>query len=55
MRTASETCLVVSGISYAAAPEGALDDASNRYDTPETVKQVEAHNLVFERLCPEPR
>lgn len=48
---ASEFCLIATGISYS-QPHGAqVDDASNKYDTAETVQQVIRHNLAYERIC----
>lgn len=49
IRTVSDYCLIASGISYA-SPAG-TETSANLYDTPQTVKAVEAHNLRYEAIC----
>lgn len=53
VRTVSDGCLVFSGIGYASQPSGQQETAENKYDTVDTVKEVEKHNLVFQKLCPQ--
>lgn len=52
-RTVSEYCLIAKGISYSEIKAGQTEDAANKYDTPETVEQVKAHDLAYERVCPQ--
>lgn len=47
----SEYCLIASGISFAKKPPTAVEDQRNRFDTTETVKSLEAHNLRYEAVC----
>ncbi len=53
LRTASSACLVFKPLSYANAPAGQerADDLSNRYDTPDTIREIDEHDAVYERLC----
>lgn len=51
VRTVHDLCLVDRGISYATVPEGAQEDAANRYDSPATVAEIETHNLRYEAVC----
>jgi hypothetical protein len=53
VQTISDHCLLDKGISYA-SPAGA-EDSSNKYDTPQTVAEIEAHNLVYQRICSKPQ
>lgn len=52
-RTVSDGCLVFKPLSYANAPLGQerSDDIGNRYDTPDTIAEIDEHDAVFERLC----
>lgn len=50
-RAISEYCLIAKGITFSEAHEGDVEDASNRFDTPETVAQVKEHDLAYERVC----
>lgn len=52
-RTVNSACLAFKPISYANAPAGAekADDLGNRYDTPETIAEIDEHDAVYERLC----
>jgi hypothetical protein len=54
VRTVHDYCLIAQGISYASQPAGQQEDSSNKFDTKETVTQVEAHNLAYQRTCPQP-
>lgn len=49
IRAISDYCLIASGIGYA-SPVG-VETATNLYDTAETVRAVEAHNLRYEAVC----
>jgi hypothetical protein len=44
--------LIAKGITYSEIKPGQTEDASNKYDTPETVKQVKDHDLAYTRVCP---
>ena len=48
----SNYCLIAKGITYSEIKPGQAEDATNKYDTPETVKQVKDHDLAYERVCP---
>lgn len=48
----SDYCLIAKGISYAKKPPASVEDQRNRFDTDETVKSLEAHNLRYEAVCP---
>jgi hypothetical protein len=50
-RVISNYCLVSGAITYSEAHGADTEDASNKYDTPETIEQVKNHDLVWERLC----
>jgi hypothetical protein len=52
IRTVHDLCLIDKGIGYASQLPGAVEDSSNRYDTAQTVAEIEAHNLRFEAICP---
>lgn len=52
VRTVSNYCLIAKGISYSEIKAGQTEDGTNKYDTPETVEQVKAHDLAYERVCP---
>lgn len=55
MRTVHDSCLIFKGISYSSSEQLAqADDVSNRFDTRETVRQIEDHNLKYIRTCGEP-
>jgi hypothetical protein len=51
VRTVSDMCLITKGITFSKKQPTQIEDATNKYDTDETVKQVEAHDLVYERIC----
>lgn len=55
VRTVSNYCLITKGITYSGKKEGQIEDASNKYDTEETIAQVRDHDLTYERLCPPSR
>ena len=54
VRTISNFCLIAKGISYSEKKLEQVEDATNKYDTPETVEQVKAHDRVFVATCPRP-
>jgi len=33
-------------------PKGVTDDPGNKADSPETVREIEAHNAKYDALCP---
>jgi hypothetical protein len=33
-------------------PAGVTDDPGNKADSPETVREIEAHNAKYDALCP---
>lgn len=51
LRTVSNGCLVFKPLSYANGPAGQADDPGNKYDTPETIAQIDEHDAVYERVC----
>lgn len=51
VRTVSNYCLIAKGITYSEAHEGNVEDATNKYDTAETIEQVKNHDLAFEKVC----
>jgi hypothetical protein len=51
VRTISNYCLIAKGISYSEKKVAQTETAENKYDTPETVKQVKEHDLAYERTC----
>jgi hypothetical protein len=50
-RAISDYCLIAKAITFSKIRPGQTEDASNKYDTPETAKQVEDHDLAFEKVC----
>jgi hypothetical protein len=52
VRTVSNYCLIAKGITYSQKKETQLEDASNKYDTEQTIKEIKDHDLTYERLCP---
>ena len=52
VRSVSNFCLIAKGISYSEAHEGDVEDTANKYDTPETVEQIKAHDRAYEVTCP---
>ena len=40
-------------ISYQSAPEAGVDDPKNRFDSDETVAEVQAHNARLRAACPQ--
>lgn len=52
-RTVSDGCLVFKPLTYANAKAGqeTADDPGNRYDTPDTIAQIDEHDAVYERIC----
>lgn len=55
-RIADSACTAFRPISYAQAPRGAdgqrtTADPENRYDSDETVGEVEGHNAKWDALC----
>lgn len=53
-RAISDYCLIAKGISYSEIKPGQAEDTTNKYDTPETVKQVKDHDLAYEKVCASP-
>lgn len=53
VRTVSDYCLIAKGLSFS-RQDGAPEDASNKYDTEQTVKEVEEHNLKWLAVCEKP-
>lgn len=51
MRTASEFCLIAEPITFSRRREDQSENVNNLYDTNQTVEQVLAHDLKYERLC----
>jgi hypothetical protein len=49
----SSGCLIFKPITYANAPRGQerADDPGNRFDTPETIAEIDEHMAVWERVC----
>lgn len=39
-------------MSYVPAPAAGADDPGNRYDTDETVRELQAHNARYRAACP---
>jgi hypothetical protein len=52
VRPVSDYCLIAKGLTYSEAHGADIEDQSNKYDTPETIKQVKDHDLAYERVCP---
>lgn len=48
------SCAAFTTISYAQLAQGQVDDAGNRADSDETVRQIEAHNARHDALCTNP-
>lgn len=46
------SCSNFGPITYAVPSRTTPETADNRYDTPETVAQVQQHNARFDALCP---
>jgi hypothetical protein len=51
VRAVSDYCLIAKGITFSRKQPTQVETADNKYDTDETTKQVEEHDLVYERLC----
>lgn len=52
VRTVHDYCLLAKGITFS-EPHGAdVEDATNKYDTPNTTAQIKYHDLVYEKICP---
>lgn len=51
VRTISDYCLIAKGISFSEPHGTDVETAANKYDTPETIKQVKAHDLSYEAVC----
>lgn len=51
----SETslCQIDRALTYSVAPEEDADDAGNRFDTDETVRELIAHNARLRAACPD--
>ena len=52
-RELSSWCQGDRAVSYAAAPEAGAADPDNRYDTEETVRELQEHNARYRAACPE--
>lgn len=55
LKTVSDGCLLFKPLSYAELPPGQVDDPGNKADTPETVKQIDEHDAVYEAVCKKPK
>lgn len=53
-RIADSSCTAFRVISYAQLPAGVVDDAGNKADSDDTVKEIEAHNARWDALCTKP-
>ena len=51
LRTVSDFCLNDREVRYSVAPAPGADDAGNKFDTDETVRDLIEHNAVLRRLC----
>lgn len=51
LRTVSDFCLNDREVRYSVAPAPGVDDAGNKFDTDETVRDLIEHNAVLRRLC----
>jgi hypothetical protein len=51
-RAISEYCLIAKAITFSEAHPGDVEDASNKYDTADTVQQVKNNDLAYDRVCP---
>jgi hypothetical protein len=54
LRTVDTGCLVFKPIRYANAPTGQVDDPGNKFDSAETIAEIDEHDAVYERLCATP-
>jgi hypothetical protein len=43
--------LIAKAISFARIRPGQVEDATNKFDTDQTAKAVEEHDLAYERVC----
>lgn len=51
-KTVSDTgCIVFKPISFANAPADTMDDAGNKFDTPQTVGEIMQHNAAYDGAC----
>lgn len=50
-RGISDYCLIAKGISFSRIQAGQVEDATNKFDTDQTAKAVEEHDLAYERVC----
>lgn len=48
-------CALAFPITFSRAQVGQVEDAANKYDTGETAAQVERHDVIYERTCPQPQ
>lgn len=51
VRTVHDYCLLAKGITYSQIHDNQAEDATNKYDTKETVQQITDHDLVYETTC----
>ena len=52
LRIVTDTsCTTFKAISYAQLPAGVADDAGNKADSDETVREIDAHNAKWDALC----
>jgi hypothetical protein len=51
-RAASSWCQGDRTVSYSPAPAAGADDPGNRYDTEETVRELQEHNARLRGACP---
>lgn len=52
VRTVHDYCLLAKGLTYSERKADQVEDALNKYDSDETVKQIKDHDLVYELTCP---
>jgi hypothetical protein len=51
VRPIDNFCLVAKPITFSRIRPEQVETKENKYDTEETVDQVEEHDIVYERLC----
>lgn len=51
VRTVSDYCLLASGITFSKIKDTQKETDANKFDTDETVAQIEKHDLTYERIC----
>jgi hypothetical protein len=43
--------LIAKGITFSEKHGTDVEGAANKYDTPETIKQIVDHDLTYEKVC----